>query len=423
MQFAQVGRHFGALAMYLMMAASAVLAAEPDPVVGKPVFNNPAGNETEQYAIYQQLARIIDRVPKGGFIEMSWYEFGVDYTTDTASKPNIPLRLVKAHQRGVDVRVVLDNNDHDDGSNSELYPYKTISEELGTSDDADSYIVLCKTKKGCVGQRVIYTDTHAYNHNKFLVASKIQLNDGSDVSNVVFQSSGNLGTWDADTSWNNAITWSDKPSFENYRKYFHDLDENHDGSGVDDYYWVGDSADMYKTHFFPRKETNGDLDQASTDTVFNILDEVECSYTGGDNETHQTDVRIVMWAFSRATVGEKLAELVRDGCWVDIVYAKMEDVVADALKKTDGKEIGLTECAVEFEDRKLKPHSKYMLINGSYAGDQDPRVFTGSHNYAVTSLRNADESLVRIRSPEIHSAYLHDNFYQVRDTCSGKISP
>lgn len=414
----------GALLM-LNAVTPAVAAPESDPVFDIPVFNDPAGKEAAQYAIYQQIARIIDRVPAGQDIEMSWFEFGVDYTTDTAEKPNIPDRLVKAHERGVNVRIILDNNEQDDGSsNSDKPPYKTLKPELGTNDTSSSYIVLCPDKEGCIGKRTIYTDTHAYNHNKFLLASKIVLNDESALSDVVFQSSGNLEIWDAETAWNNAITWSEKASYADYKQYFKDLHDNRLGDGVDDYYRVGDTSEEYKTHFFPHKETDGDLDQASTDTIVNILKELNCSYTDEDGEARQTDIRIVMWSFTRESVAEQLASLSKDGCWVDIAYSKMSDSVKAALEAVDGENsIGLTSCAVDYDGRELKPHSKYMLIDGAYGGDQIPRVFMGSHNYAMSALRNADETLVRIQSKEIHDAYLSKNFYTVRDTCSGKISP
>lgn len=345
---------------------------------------------------------------------MSWFEFETAYKTDTADMPNIAKRLVKAHQRGVNMRIVLHNNIErgKDDSNSEARPYQMLAQELGTDDDKSSYIVHCEPHKGCIGMRKIYKKMYAYNHNKFRISSKIVMNGGSAVSDVVFQSSANLGTWDADESWNNAVTWSGSASYANRL-----------GPGDNDYYWVGDSVDEYKTHFFPRKETNGNLNQASTDTVVNILKPVNCSYVGEDGEKHQTDIGILMWAFNRVAVAEQLVKLVRDGCWVDIAYANMNDNVKSALAKVKGQSIGLTHCGVKHDGRNLRLHSKYMVIDGAYDDDQISRVYAGSHNYAMSSLRNADESLVRIRNADIHSAYQHKNFYKVRDTCSGKIKP
>lgn len=57
---------YGALTAGVLLLASlsgvVLTADEPDPVIGPPAFNDPAGSVDEQYAIFQQLARIIDRV-------------------------------------------------------------------------------------------------------------------------------------------------------------------------------------------------------------------------------------------------------------------------------------------------------------------------------------------------------------------------
>jgi len=69
--------------------------------------------------------------------------------------------------------------------------------------------------------------------------------------------------------------------------------------------------------------------------------------------------------FTRAQVAKKLASLVRAGCWVDIAYANANDAVLDALKDIDGKPIGVIHCAVPWQGRNVRPHSKYMLIDGA----------------------------------------------------------
>ena len=54
---------------------------------------------------------------------------------------------------------------------------------------------------------------------------------------------------------------------------------------------------------------------------------------------------------------------------------------------------------------------------GWIPGRQRGRVYTGSHNYAISSLRLADETLLRVTNESVHSAFLH-NFYVIRDTCA-----
>lgn len=403
--------------------ASAAAAAEPDPVLGAPVFNNPTGDEAAQYAVFQQLARVIDRVPAGADLELSWFEFKTPDHADTATRPDIIDRLLQAHQRGVNVRIILDNSDKDGGlSNEKEAPFKRLSPVLGQNDAAASFIVLCPKRKGCVAKRPLTysngTKVYAYNHNKFLLASQIVLNDGSVRQGVVVQTSSNLGTWDATTAFNNAMTWSDTSSYAMYRSYFNDLRTMRTGTGNDDYNRVGDAADEFRPHFFPRRETNGDYNQASTDTIINVLDTLKCWYKGvHDNADHQTDVRLVMWSFSRIAVAKKLAALVKAGCWVDVVYSTTNDATLAALKNVGGKPIGITACQVPHQGRNIRAHSKYMLIDGQIGADQVPRVFTGSPNLSMASLRNADEAMVEIRSNAVHHSYQWKNFYTVRDTC------
>jgi phosphatidylserine/phosphatidylglycerophosphate/cardiolipin synthase-like enzyme len=149
-----------------------------------------------------------------------------------------------------------------------------------------------------------------------------------------------------------------------------------------------------------------------------VLDSVKCAYVGEtDGLKHQTDVRVLMWSLTRVAVATKLADLVKAGCWVDVVYSATSDSALAALKNVGGKPIGLTPCAAKYGGRTIKTHSKYMLIDGAYDDDQIPRVLMGSHNYSITALRSADETLLRIRSADVHAHYLHDNFYKARDFC------
>lgn len=92
------------------------------------------------------------------------------------------------------------------------------------------------------------------------------------MKDVVFQSSNNFGERDANTAWNNAITFQEDAAYAHYHKYFGDIREYYnDKTGDDNYYWVGDSANQYKTHFFPRHESSGaSLDEASADTIISI---------------------------------------------------------------------------------------------------------------------------------------------------------
>ncbi|MGH8792139.1 MAG: phospholipase D-like domain-containing protein, partial [Stackebrandtia sp.] len=151
--------------------------------------------------------------------------------------------------------------------------------------------------------------------------------------------------------------------------------------------------------------------------VYNTLQSVDpsCKYQEPDGSWHQTDVRVAMLAFTRPAVAEKLAELSRNGCWVDIVHSGASQAVLDELEVSGGPQV--TYC--NFNNGPgidVRVHSKYMLVDGAFDDDIVPRTYTGSHNYAYSALRQADESLTRIMGREIHDEYLRD-FWNVRDTC------
>ena len=403
----------------LALVATPASAAEPDPVMNRAVFNRPINSVAEQNAIFIQLARIIDRVPAGEEIQMSFFGFSVSDVTDSATTPDLPGRLIKAHHRGVRVKIILDQG------TVGARPYQRLQPVLGSTDTAGSYIVHCADKfpsqdRGCIGTRAIEYSTStvtAYNHNKFLTASKVVLDNGTTVSNVVYQASANLGWWDANEAYNNAVTFGDAATYQAYRTYFADLRAHrYSSTGDNDYYWVMPTGTTYKAHFFPRRERSGQpVSDPATDTVVNILNSVACSYDDAGTR-RQTDVRVNMYSFTRVEVAKKLTALRNAGCWVDVVYSEINNSVLAAL----GSNVQLTRCNYNVAPgRDIRVHSKYMLVDGAYDDDIVPRVFTGSHNFAVSALRQADETLLRIMGRGMHDDYLRD-FWHVRDTCRAR---
>jgi phosphatidylserine/phosphatidylglycerophosphate/cardiolipin synthase-like enzyme len=403
------------------VATPARAAVEPDPVMNAAVFNEPLGaSAAQRNAIFMQLARLIDRVPAGEEIQLSVFHFTTGDTVDAPDAPDIVDRLLNAHARGARVKVILDQSSAPHG------PYQRLRTVLGTDDTAGSYVVHCadrfpSQKRGCIGTRTINYASGpvvAYNHNKFLTASKIVMNSGAVVSNVVYQASSNLTGWDQSEAYNNAVTWSDPGTYADYRRYFGDLRAyRHDSNGNNNYYWVGASGTPYKAHFFPRQERAGQpVSDPATDTIVNVLNSVtSCSYD--DNGVRrQTDVRVAMFSFNRAPIAQKLTALRNAGCWVDVVFSEANSAVLSAL----GRNVQLTRCTFNAgPGRDIRLHSKYMLVDGAYDDDIVPRVFTGSHNYAVSALRQADEAMVRIMGRGMHDAYLR-NFWHVRDTCRAR---
>jgi phosphatidylserine/phosphatidylglycerophosphate/cardiolipin synthase-like enzyme len=404
----------------LLGASPAVAdAAGADPVVGHAVFNDPTGTAAQQNAIFIQLAGLIDRVPAGEEIRMTIFGFDTPDTPDAPDAPDLVDHFLAAYQRGVHVKIILDQGQAGNG------PHTRLKAALGSDDSQNSWVVTCgdqfpNTKRGCIGTRVKqWSDSTAYadNHNKFALFSKVRMNDGSVQSNVVYVASANIGVWDANESYNNAFTYSDPGTYGAYGKYFEDLRRyRYSAAGNNNYYTDSGSGTDYRAFFFPRQEGAGkSYEDPGTDTIVNTLNSVYCTYHEADGSKHQTDVRIAMWAFTRPAIAEKLTSLRKAGCWVDVVYSNASQDVLDALKVSGGPQ--LTKCNFNVgPGLDIRVHSKYMLIDGGFDNDIIPRVYMGSHNYAWSSLRQEDENLLRIMGRGPHTEYLN-NFYKVRDTC------
>ncbi|MEV6305970.1 phospholipase D-like domain-containing protein [Actinoplanes sp. NPDC051861] len=408
----------GMVALAVFAAPSPAQAAEPDPVLNKAVFNNPLGTKAEQNTIYKQVARLIDRVPQGAELRMSMYHFETPDTADTEDDPDIVDRLVAAHERGVAVKVVLDQ------ASKNFTAAGRLRARLGTDDTQASFVVSCDDvhggTRGCIATRSHTwsdgTTSTAYNHNKFMAISKLVLDNGTEYSGVVYQASANMTLWDANEGWNNALTFVDTKVYNAYVKYHRDLvSYRRTTAGNNNYYTDTGSGTDYRAFFFPRHEASGEAFTGSaTDTIYNTLNSVKCSYKDEANVTRQTDVRVMQLAFNRTPIAAKLVELRKAGCWIDVVASQIGGDVEKTLKNGG---VQTTRCWWKVnEEFTYRVHHKYMLIDGGYDDDITPRTYTGSHNYAWSALRLADEAMVRVMGRATHDDYLR-NFWSVRDTC------
>ncbi|MEO3746204.1 phospholipase D-like domain-containing protein [Plantactinospora sp. B5E13] len=339
------------------------------------VFNDPT-NPDRQYAIVDHLRGLIRDAATGSTIRIAMYHFSLTRMSDD---------LIAAYDRGVNVRLVLDSQTRSNQAVLDLVA------ALGTNRANPSWVTICTTDRACIGNLAT-----PIMHNKFFLFSHT-----SGSANVLVQSSANLTGDNAERYWNNAVTLVGNTAvYNSYVDYFNDLAaqvKNND-------YYRSTSSGNAKSYFFPRAGSG-----ASTDTIYNMLDEnVSCEgNTSVGTETGRTIIRIGMWYFSRNPIANKLRELADRKCWVDVVYTTMD---ADVRSILDGHaRIKLYRIS---GDRIV--HSKYLLIEGTYAGQRDTKwVVTGSHNYTNAALRENDEAMLRIQSATIHDQY-RSNFWALR---------
>ncbi|WP_432126451.1 phospholipase D-like domain-containing protein [Streptomyces sp. bgisy082] len=412
-----------------LLAAGAPSATAQDETYVKTgaVFNKPSGTTAEQGAILSHLGRLVNGAPGGSTIRISLYAFGSSWLAD---------QLVKAHQRNVNVQVLVD-----DTSISAAWmgtAGKTVRDKFQaafatqSAPGQTSWFRVCAAGRPCLA-----AGTSGVNHNKFFLFSRStgsgSPTTGAVVENIVVQSSGNLTTWDRESGWNDAMTVTDNAALHaGYVRYFDLMAASQaqpDGSKTVSDLAIDVEAGQAKGYFFPR---------SSTDVVENILSMVETRVPNADGTTApvchgntpghgtadgRTVIRIANGHISRPAVAEKLWTLADAGCYVDVVYGKLSDYAAVGThretaywltRSTAKGKISLHRLENDDVTNPAAPgvsgtatHTKYLLIEGSYKGVKDQKlVFTGSHPYTGLALTANDETLLKYVGAEMHDAYV-----------------
>ncbi|MGW0200073.1 phospholipase D-like domain-containing protein [Nonomuraea sp. NPDC003201] len=358
-------------------AAASACADAPVPahVTTTAVFNDPAGGDPA--ALVRTLCGLVRQTPAGARIQVAHFVMSGAAGTEFADE------LIKAHQRDVDVQVILD------GDTRGAAVAGKLSAALGTDTAAGSWTHVCSGPlsggtAACIGNKG--------QHNKFYLFSRT-----GDASDVVVQSSANLTDLNSSTYWNNAVVLpGNRRLYDAYAGYFGDLAAERKNL---DYYRVvqtGGPGGSVRASFFPK---------ADGDPIVDELGKVSCR--GG------TTIRVGMseWDTFRIAIPAKLRDLAAGGCTVRIVYGIMSDEVKQLLLAEPRIELRTLGNGGALPGR---VHSKYLLIEGSYDGDRDARrVITGSHNYIETSLRRNDETLLRLNNKAIYRQYVA-NFERMR---------
>jgi phosphatidylserine/phosphatidylglycerophosphate/cardiolipin synthase-like enzyme len=187
---------------------------------------------------------------------------------------------------------------------------------------------------------------------------------------------------------NNMLVFRDDHAlFAGYEAYWRDLAARRRN---DNYYRSIDGA-ATRAYFFPRKGT-----AASSDTVNNILADLDCS--GGGT------IRVAMafWDSTRGYLVDQLKRLGAQGCQVRVVVGT-ESITPASLQTKVRQTLG---NRAKFAPEGL--HSKYLIADAVYGSTRRKIVWTGSHNYIRTNLRENDETILRVEDPAVFNAFMAD---------------
>ncbi|MGH3470339.1 MAG: phospholipase D-like domain-containing protein, partial [Thermocrispum sp.] len=352
-----------------------------------PTFNNPYGTIDQKYVIQRRVNQAIDSTPRGGAIRIAVWAISLSSSAN---------KLVRAHRRGVDVRVIVQRD------RSKTPQFRQLQRVLGTNARNRSFAITCGG--GC---RVARGGSM---HAKFFLFSRVGRSQ-----RVVMVSSANLTHGGARRGWNDAFT-----AAGNYRLYgahrivFEEMAKNR---GVAKPYRVTTSH-RYRAFFFPRP---GDGTR-ETDTVYEALRRVRCwGVRGGAGYAGRTVIRVSMfhWAGQRGMyLARRLRALDAAGCIVQVIYGAPSHAVARELRKP-GRYGGVAVWDSRYDltgDGKPDKyvHHKYMLVSGSFAGDRSAwHVWTGSHNWTPSALRRNDETILKVSGQRPHDHY-RANFNHIR---------
>jgi phosphatidylserine/phosphatidylglycerophosphate/cardiolipin synthase-like enzyme len=319
-------------------------------------FNAPVGAAASQQAIQSKIIKLIQGAPKGSTISVGMFHFS-SYPVANA--------LVAAAKRKVKVRVVLD------WASDTFYAYKILKKGLGTSKKKTSWVMLCTAHKGCIASQ--------FNHDKYFVFSRTR-----NTSDVVVQTSANATAYANTIQWNDALTIANKQVYNGYLKYFADMAAQR---RTNNYHRVV-QAGKYRVDFLP---------WSVSDPITESLDKVNCAVG--------TRLELSMDYLLLDRVARQLRAMQSAGCTLEIIMTNANAAVIKDLTASGGTH-GLPLLRYLPDDGKhAYDHSKYLLIDGTYAGHKERLVLTGSVNYTGDSFAAQDEALITVVDSKLEQQY------------------
>ena len=330
-------------------------------------FNEPR-NPKKSHKINHYIRQAIINTPKGAQIRMVTWNYSSDlYTND----------LIRAHRRGVSVRIIMANGLAE--SQSGAGPYARTRNALAKGNkrrtsDMTSWFRTCHNS--CRGKEGIQ-------HGKWFMFSK-----SGSAEQVVMSTSANLTDAAAEAQWNDLLTIVGRPvTWDNYTKVFKQM--SRDKKVKPSFKTFDDGA--YDGWFFPQ------VGKLANHNVMRILDRVRCSGARGDaGKNGRTVIRVSQAVFNGrpgTAIAGKLSRLKQRGCNIKLVYGVLNNNARDLLQNIPRKTILEDTDGDGFVDRYL--HMKAMTISGNYDGKRSAHiVYQGSSNWSGMSTLSDEQGFV-----------------------------
>lgn len=375
-------------------------------------FNYPfSPHHDDRYRIRQQLRNAVKAAPAGSRIRFTTFSFVDDRMASS---------LVAADRRGVSVQVLVNRKDV-----RLSRPFRRLQKALGhsrrghprTSVERASFVRTCAFS--CRGSR-------GNLHSKIYLFSKV-----GHTRWVSMVGSANLTTFASVGQWNHLNTITGKATYLRLRHVFNQMRRDR----ALRHPFLRFSTPKTVAWVFPRLHTT-----FRTDPAMRILNRIRCRatpHTGvkvkhghhkhrhhkhGHHKQHsqitrRTVIRIAMYAWFDGR-GNSLARAVRhkwnQGCDVRVIYSVLNGTVKRILYDPSGRgRIPMRRSVVRDGMGNLVDynHSKYIAVNGGFAGKGRRLVWSGSMNFTHLGL-SSDDIIVRFHGRKVYRAYL-GNFRRV----------
>jgi len=311
----------------------------------------------QDFKLLNRIIELIDATPKGEEITVCIFKFSYKKITEA---------LIRAKQRGVGVRIILNK-----GSTSNEDNEKN-KERLKEHFDDFYFIKNDISKKGII-------------HNKFILFSRTNVG-GTFHDHIILQTSTNFQKKSA-YKLQDMVVFSDKEIYDGYMKYWIQILSHRNKETLPDFncFNVKNTSETMNVYFYPKRREGK---KYGKDDIKKILKSVQNPENATIKFAHGK------WDDERLDIIEELKELQSEGSNLEIITNKNIDESAKDELMQFGNDLILLNNSINM-------HTKFLLIQDG----NSKMVITGSHNITERSLRENFEVLIVFHDELLYNSY------------------